>query len=350
VNGLRRERHRLGGALVVSLVVAIAVLCVMALSGYIYISSWWQRPMAVDEPAAVEIARNESASDLARTLRARGFTDAELPFELMLRITRQTRSLQAGEYRVAPGDSPAAFVARVILGDTIRYQFKIIEGSRVRDVLAALAAEERLVQTIESGATDSLATLIGDEAPDVDPEGWLFPATYDFSKGQTDRSLLRRAWRKMRSELDDAWRDRAGGLPYAQPEELLIIASLIEKESGRATDRTDISQVFVNRLRRNMRLQTDPTVIYGLGETFDGNLTRAHLRQESPYNTYVNHGLPPTAIALPGRESLEAAAHPGEGDYLFFVARGDGTTQFSATLDEHNAAVAEYQLRGRRAQ
>jgi UPF0755 protein len=180
--------------------------------------------------------------------------------------------------------------------------------------------------------------------PEGHGEGLFFPDTYHFERGTSDADILRRAYRKLASELEAAWQSRDAGLPYDSPYDALIVASLIEKETGRDSDRASIAQVFVSRLNRGMRLQTDPSVIYGVGPSFDGDLTRRHLRTDTPYNTYTRHGLPPTPIALVGRKSLKAAMHPAPGEFLYFVSRGDGSSHFSVSLEEHQAAVRRYQL------
>lgn len=217
----------------------------------------------------------------------------------------------------------------------------------VVDVLAALRATPKLRQTLEEVRPETLLAVLGvaGAAGSSHGEGWFFPDTYRFMAGDEDRALLLRAHGKMRAELDAAWRSRAADLPYRTPYQALIVASIVEKETGRAAERAHVSQVIAARLVGNMRLQVDPTVIYGLGAAFDGNLTRAHLQQPTPYNTYLHKGLPPTPIGLPGRGSLRAAVRPSGAPYLYFVARGDGSSQFSATLEEHRAAVNKYQRR-----
>jgi len=206
-----------------------------------------------------------------------------------------------------------------------------------------LAAAQGLGQTLVATDNANLLAALGFEPAPA--EGQFFPDTYAYHRAQSDRDILLRAHRRMQKELADAWSERAEDLPYKNPYEALIMASIIEKESGRDSDRLSVSQVFVRRLKIGMKLQTDPSVIYGVGDAFDGNLTRRHLRTDSPYNTYTRFGLPPTPISLAGREALRAALNPAPGDYLYFVARGDGSSQFSRTLAEHNAAVRRYQLK-----
>jgi UPF0755 protein len=206
--------------------------------------------------------------------------------------------------------------------------------------VAALAADPVLERHLEGVDVHTLLEVLG--LPAGHAEGMFFPDTYRFVRGDSDADILRRAYARMENVLRQAWAERREGLPYETPYEALIIASLIEKETGLESDRSAISQVFVRRLELGMRLQTDPSVIYGVGDTFDGALRRTHLREDTPYNTYRHHGLPPTPIALPGARSIAAALHPAEGEYLYFVSRGDGTSKFSYTLEEHNDAVYRY--------
>lgn len=320
---------------------AVAGLVVGAGLGW-YFYSWWTTPLDLDNELVVEIAPGQTVGHLGAQLVAGGAPTTVYRMRWIAVLTGQGRAIQSGEYRVERHDSPQSILRRMVDGDVIAYGFRIIEGMRVFDVLADLKATPNLNHALASVDAQSLMTELGEATRHA--EGWLFPDTYHFVGGDTDRSLVMRAYRKMQTELNGAWTGRDAGLPYASPYEMLIVASLIEKETGLESDRADISQVFVSRLHQGMRLQTDPSVIYGLGSSFDGNLTRAHLRQNTEYNTYVHNGLPPTPIALPGRASLLAAAHPSASDYLYFVARGDGSSQFSATLEEHLAAVRKYQL------
>jgi UPF0755 protein len=206
-----------------------------------------------------------------------------------------------------------------------------------------LAADDRVRTTLDGLEPPAIMAALGLEPRH--PEGLFFPSTYRFDDGDSDADILRRAYRRMQRVLDDAWAKRDPELPYATPYEALIMASIVEKETGQADEREAIAGVFVRRLRRGMKLQTDPTVIYGLGAAFDGNLRRADLRRDTPYNTYTRHGLPPTPIALPGAAAIEAALHPADGKALYFVAKGDGSHHFSDSLRQHNNAVRRYQLK-----
>jgi UPF0755 protein len=221
----------------------------------------------------------------------------------------------------------------------------VVEGWTFQQLLDALRENEAIRQTLTDRDGAAIMAQLG--KPDLHPEGQFAPDTYRFPRGTSDLEFLRRAHNTLQEWLDSAWRERAEDLPYDSAYDALIMASIIEKETGLASEREAIAGVFVRRLKRTMRLQTDPTVIYGMGSAYNGNIRRADLRRDTPYNTYTRHGLPPTPIALPGRESLHAALHPAEGDALYFVAKGDGSHQFSATLEEHLDAVRLYQLRRR---
>ena len=234
-------------------------------------------------------------------------------------------------------------LALLVSGRSVSYSLTLLEGWNIRQVRAAVAGHEALRQTLEGVDNLDLMERLGH--PGKHPEGRFFPDTYQFRRGTTDVEFLLRAMRKMDEELAQAWQARAENIPLQSAEEALILASIIEKETGLASERPQIAGVFSRRLQKGMKLQTDPTVIYGMGEDFDGNIRRKDLREDTPYNTYVHTGLPPTPICMPGREALRAAVDPAPGNSLFFVSRGDGSHVFSATLKEHNAAVRQYQLK-----
>lgn len=308
---------------------------------------WWNSPLAIDQAASFQVAPGDTMGQVAKRLAAAGVLQRPRLLRWMTRLTGQASFVQVGEYALQPGDSPRRLVARMVRGEVLHYDFRIVEGIRVAALLAALGRQGKLRQTLGDAASETLLADLEIAPPDGalgHGEGWFFPDTYRFVAGDSDRSLLLRAHEKMRQELAAAWAERAEALPYQTPYQLLTAASIVEKETGREADRADVSQVLAARLRKGMRLQADPTVIYGLGDAFDGNLTRAHLKQPGLYNSYLNRGLPPTPIALPGRAALRAAAQPSGAPYLYFVARGDGSSQFSATLEEHLAAVRQYQL------
>jgi UPF0755 protein len=277
-------------------------------------------------------------------LERRGFTTAPtLYWRALAWEMRVAEGLHAGEYAIEQGLTPRSLLARMARGDVIQHRITLIEGSTFREQRLVLAMDSALEQRTAAMSDAEVMAAIG--APGVHPEGRFLPETYAYTKGMSDLDLLRRAYEAMQKALAEAWAQRVPDLPLDSPEQMLVLASIVEKETGRADERARIAGVFVRRLKIGMRLQTDPTVIYGVGPAFDGNLTRMHLRTDTPYNTYTRFGLPPTPIAAPGRDALRAVAKPADGEALYFVARGDGSHQFSASLREHNAAVAKYQLR-----
>lgn len=250
-------------------------------------------------------------------------------------------SIHPGEYLLPAGSNAMDLVERLHRGDVTRYRVTLVEGWTFRQALDQVRAARKIVHTEAAADPASAARALGIED---NPEGWIFPDTYIYRSGTSDIELLRQAHQRMQQVLEEEWQNRAEALPYESPYEALIMASIVEKETGQVSEQGDIAGVFVRRLNRGMRLQTDPTVIYGMGDEYEGRLRRSHLRESTPYNTYVIHGLPPTPIALPGRGAIHAALNPRPGDSLFFVAKGDGYHHFSATLAEHNRAVQRYQL------
>lgn len=256
-----------------------------------------------------------------------------------------TSSLHAGEYALERGITPRQLLAMLAAGKVVQHKFTIVDGWTFRELRAALNADPRLKHATRDLDADTIMQRFGAGAED--PEGRFLPETYAFTRGASDLDLLKRSFQAMRTTLDKAWAGRADDLPLKMPYQALILASIVEKETARADERARIAGVFVRRLKLGMPLATDPTIIYGLGAGFDGNITRRDLKSDTPYNTYLRTGLPPTPIALPGKAAIEAALHPAPGKALYFVARGDGTGRhvFSATLAEHNRAVACYQLK-----
>jgi UPF0755 protein len=325
---------------ILALLLALSIL--LAVGTALYVNAWQNRALQVDEEMRVVLAPGQSFSSFARQLEDDGLLGGARIWSVIARLDGSARRVQAGEYWLRPGDRPADLLERLLAGDVIRYEVKLIEGWTLAQALATLSVHPALEQELAGADETTLLGVLG--LPEGHGEGLFFPDTYQFERGTSDADILRRAYRKLEDELAAAWETRDSGLPYISPYEGLIVASLIEKETGRDSDRANIAQVFVSRLHRRMRLQTDPSVIYGVGAAFDGDLTRRHLRTDTPYNTYTRHGLPPTPIALVGRQSLEAAMHPAPGEFLYFVSRGDGSSHFSVSLEEHQAAVRRYQL------
>ncbi len=305
-----------------------------------------QRPMHLPSSGlSLNVESGTSLGRLARRLEALGVIDDARFFELLARQRGQASRIQAGEYHVIAGATPSQLLDQLVAGRVTNYHFTIIEGWRFVDLLEHLADDPAIEHRLKGSAPEAVMKRLGH--PGEYPEGRFLPETYAFPRGLTDIALLRRAYDEMERFLARAWEQRDKGLPYKTPYEALIMASIIEKETGKAAERPMIAGVFVRRLRKGMRLQTDPTVIYGMGERYHGNIRRADLRRDTPYNTYTRAGLPPTPICLPGKDAILAALHPAPGKALYFVARGDGSHQFSATLKEHNRAVRKYQLKRR---
>ncbi len=262
---------------------------------------------------------------------------------LFARLKDKARSIKAGEYAVPPGTSAEQLLEIFISGKPVEYALTLVEGWNFRQVMAAVDAHPKLKHELKGLDGALIMAKLGQ--PDLHPEGRFYPDTYHFTRNTSDLEFLQRAYRKMERELAAAWAERAPDLPLNSPGEALILASNVETETGLAEERDKVAGVFIRRLRQGMRLQTDPTVIYGLGESFDGNLRRSDLELDTPYNTYTRSGLPPTPIAMPGRQALRAAVNPAEGDSLYFVARKDGGHHFSKTLSEHQCAVLEHQIK-----
>jgi len=290
-----------------------------------------------------EVPRGASLAAVAHDLQRAGIIENARYLQWYGRYTGQANQIRAGEYRLSDELVPDTLLALLVSGRSVTYTLTLLEGWNIGQVRAAVAAHEALQHTLDGVDDDEMMRRLG--LPGEHPEGRFFPDTYQFTRGMTDLDFLRRAQQKMDEELAAAWAERMTDLPLAGPYEALILASVVEKETGQADERPEIAGVFVRRLRRGMKLQTDPTVIYGMGERYDGNIRRKDLEEDTPYNTYVHGGLPPTPICMPGRDALRAAVNPATGEALYFVARGDGSHAFSATLEEHNAAVRRYQLK-----
>jgi peptidoglycan lytic transglycosylase G len=324
---------------VAALCAALAVL----LGGGVAISSWrtLNAPLTIPaEGAWIEVTSGTPLRRLAAQLAERGLLGHPWLLTAYARATGDATRVRAGEYQVPAGTTPISLLQKLVSGEVYLHQVTIVEGWRFAELLAALRSHP----AIEASALDGPAIMDALGEPGVHPEGQFFPDTYHFPRGTTDLEVLRTAHEGLRTRLDGAWQRRAPDLELASPYEALILASIIEKETALPTERGLISGVFHERLRRGMRLQTDPTVIYGLGAAYDGNLRRQDLDSDTPYNTYTRGGLPPTPIALPGEASIEAAVAPEVTGAVYFVATGraDGSHFFSATLDEHERAVRDY--------
>jgi UPF0755 protein len=324
----------------------LSLLAVLVLAGSVWL--WLDRPLGMpatvsaQEPMDVAIAPGTSARALAKQLTRAGIDAPDWALFAYFRLSGDSRRIQAGSYEFNPGLTPKTLLDKLVRGDQAFRQITLIEGWNYRQVFQAIESARDVQQDTAAMDVSEVMVLIGKTG--VHPEGQFFPDTYRFPKNAKASSILRMASVSLDRKLAQAWAERDDGLPLKSPREALILASIIEKETGAPQDRADIGGVFINRMRIGMRLQTDPTVIYGLGERFDGNLRKVDLQTDTVYNTYTRAGLPPTPIAIPSYASMLAAVQPSDTKAFYFVARGDGTSQFSVTLAEHNAAVRRYIL------
>lgn len=291
----------------------------------------------------VDLKAGSSLRSVGQQLVDQGILREPWSFVLLVRVLGKAGEVKAGNYLINTGITPYELFVILTNGSNTQSSITFIEGWTFAQMRAALLKNEDVKHVTVAYSDEQLMREIG--AKESLPEGMFFPDTYYFSRDMTDQSILKRAYFAMQAKLAQAWQTRDAGLPYDSPYQALIMASIVEKETGRASERAQIAGVFLNRLRIGMRLQTDPTVIYGLGEHFDGNLHKQDLLRDNSYNTYTRAGLPPTPIAMPSLASIEAALHPEKTKAIYFVGKGDGTHVFSATLEEHNRAVNRYQLK-----
>jgi UPF0755 protein len=324
------------------LLALVALLAAVGAGAYGWLVYGFHVPGPATAPLRVHIAPGSSVRSVLAELGARGAIADPLRTELYLRLHGRGLNVKAGDYELPAGASAARILELLEEGRVVLEQLTIVEGSTFRDLRRALAAHRGIVSTLAGKPDEEVMRALGRAGQH--PEGRFFPDTYRFAAGTTDIDLLKIAYSQMEAVLNEAWRTRSPDLPLASPSEALTLASIVEKETGLEDERARIAGVFVGRLRRGMRLQTDPTIIYGLGERYDGDIRSRDLVTDTPYNTYTRAGLPPTPIALPGRDAVRAATQPDERGELFFVAtgHGDGSHYFSKTLAEHNAAVRRY--------
>jgi UPF0755 protein len=314
-------------------------------------AAWWwlHEPLllpadaSAQAPVELTVQPGSSARTVAQAVTSAGVDVPTVLLYAWFRASGKGRLIKAGVYEIKPGTTPRSLLDQLVRGEQALRSLTLVEGWNVREVLAAVRASPDLNQDLDGLGMADIMARIGYAGRH--PEGRFFPDTYRMVKHATASSVLRQAAEAMDQRLAQAWAQRAPDSPLRSPEEALILASIVEKETGAEVDRSMVAGVFSNRLRIGMRLQTDPTVIYGLGERFDGNLRRVDLETDSPYNTYTRAGLPPTPIAMPGWNSLLAAVKPAATPAMYFVARGDGSSHFSRTLDEHNSAVRRYQIK-----
>ena len=328
--------------------VLLALLCLLVMGAVLalQLQQRWQQPLAIEEAGyPLTVTAGETLSAIALRLERDGVYPHPWLIRLYGRWSGLDQQVKRGEYLVPAGTTPVALLRLLQEGKVISYQVTLPEGITLARAIEILGQQPILEQVLDGVEDPRLAALT---AGYPGYEGLFFPDSYHYERGASDWDILQRAYQAMQSMLQEEWAGRAEDLPYEHPYDALIMASIVERETGLPEERGEIAGVFVRRLQKNMRLQTDPTVIYGLGTEYQGNLRRIHLRDDSnPYNTYRHKGLPPTPIALPGRAALHAALHPQAGETLYFVARGDGGHQFSRTLAEHERAVRKYQLNRR---
>ncbi|KYL34098.1 ABC transporter substrate-binding protein [Pseudoalteromonas tetraodonis] len=306
--------------------------------GYQQLQATIQTPLQIADNTQFEVKKGTGFNKLCRQWQQQQWVEDCWRFQILAKLDPTLTDLKAGLYELS-ADSVLNNIKKINQGQQISFSFTIIEGQALRDVLNTLSTSTHLQNDLKLEQLGE--QIIGKQ---THLEGWLFPDTYHYHSNDTASSLLKRAAQKMQQTLADAWQQRASDLPYDTAYEALIMASIIEKETALASERPLIASAFINRLNTNMRLQTDPTVIYGLGEGFDGDIKRKDLRNYTPYNTYRINGLPPTPIAMPSKEAILAAVNPPKSEYVYFVAKGDGSHQFSTTLKQHNAAVNRYIL------
>lgn len=337
----------------IKIVLLIALVFALGVGAVAFFA--WQRyegfadaPMAgIEAGETLVVEPGDALPKVLRRLREQGVEVDPLHWRLLAGSTGAAGKIQVGEYALEPGMTPRTLLERMRDGKVIRYRFTIVEGWNIRDLRAALAKATPLKQATADMDDAALMRALGRGGEH--PEGRFLPETYLYTRNDTDLDVLKRAAAAMDKAVAEAWEGRDEGLPLRTPYELQTLASIVEKETGIASERPEIAGVFVRRLKVPMRLETDPTVIYGMGSTYAGNIRRTDLRADTPYNTYTRDGLPPTPIAMPGRDALQATAHPAPGDALFFVAEGDGSGRhvFTKTYGEHRVAVAEYVKRYR---
>jgi UPF0755 protein len=323
----------------------ILLLAVSALGAGLWFDyrEFESRPLELPEASMIlDIPRGTSLRGVASQMTQEGLLRHPYYFIALAYRQGDQARIKAGEFEVTSGMTPVALLARITSGQVVQHPITLVEGWTFRQAVEAIERHDRFSGELGILSDDALMAKLG--RPGEHPEGRLFPDTYSFPRGTQRLVVLRRAFDRMEQVLAEEWARRSDGLPLESAYEALILASIIEKETGVARERAEIAGVFVRRLQKGMRLQTDPTVIYGMGERYEGNIRRADLREATPYNTYVIKGLPPTPIALPGRAAIHAALHPADGDSLYFVSRGDGSHVFSVTLEQHNRAVRRYIL------
>lgn len=325
---------------------ALVFMACLVVGLWLWAGQQLQRQLDIPgEELLYKVPAGASLASVSRDLEQQGIIPSARLLRIYARLTKQS-GIRRGEFLLDENLNSLSLLAKLRSDDVVQYHITLLEGWRYQQALDYLHSKANIKAELKGLSWDEQKQKLGIEL--AHPEGYFFPDTYRYQDGESDVAILKRAHRKLMEILEREWDKKASGLPYANPEEALIMASIIEKETAKDSEREMISGVFVRRLQKNMRLQTDPTVIYGMGDRYKGNIRRKDLREATPYNTYVIKGLPPTPIALVAERSIYAALHPDDSSNLFFVAKGDGSHQFSATLDQHNRAVREYQIENRK--
>lgn len=327
--------------------ISIFILVIACLAVVIDMAVFFSKPMLAQSTVLYEFKPGSSVVSLSQDLNRRGLIDRDYYLSIWTRITGKARKLKAGEYEITPEMTPNDLLNAMIHARVQQYSITLVEGRSFWQMMNQINQSKHLKHDLGDLDNDKIMAKLGYAGEH--PEGRFYPDTYHFPKGMSDIKFLKRAYREMETRLQSAWESRQQQLPYKNSYEALIMASIVEKETALANERTRIAGVFINRLNKNMRLQTDPTVIYGLGEKFDGDIRFRDLRRDTPYNTYTRHGLPPTPIAMPGQGAIDAVMHPDKTRYIYFVARSDqsGSHVFSTTLKDHQKAVNLFQRKRR---
>jgi UPF0755 protein len=322
----------------------IVLLSLLILISLFYIAMLQQldKTIPVEDTALLTVESGSSINSWSKVLVKKGWIENRLWLRSYVRLKPQLAKLKAGTYQVSPETTLSELLNKVVDGQEYQFTITFVEGTTFKQWLSLLSSTEQIKQTLSNKSIAQIAQLL--KIDQKNPEGWFYPDTYAFPANTTDIAVLKRAHQRMNKELNALWQQKANNLPYKGPYQALIMASIIEKESSKTTEQPLIASVFMNRLAKRMRLQTDPTVIYGLGDRYKGDIKRIHLREKTAYNTYRINGLPPTPIAMPGEKALHAALNPAISDYFYFVSQGNGQHQFSKTLAEHNKAVSRFIL------
>jgi UPF0755 protein len=328
--------------------IGLPLLAIILILGFIFLCAKWlhflNTPIVSVNKPVVEIVleKGSSVKSLAKQLHNQDIIQHPLFFELLVRVKGESHNLQSGEYQIDPGITPIQLLHKLVTGEVILHPFTIVDGWTFHKLIAEVEKNPYLTHTLQGLSDSEIMQHIG-RVGEI-PEGRFFPDTYKFSRGTKDVDILVTAYNLMQNQLNEAWNFRAGDVPYNCPYKALIVASIIEKEASLASERPIISGIIKRRLEKNMYLQLDPTVIYGLAESYNGKLTVKDLKKKTPFNTYVHKGLPPTPICMPSTNAINAALHPAQGKVLYFVAKGDGSHEFSETLKQHDKAIKKYQL------